>query len=144
MDKTKKTKLLMSDTEYFNYKEPLISLEFCPNGGFQCHQVLIDVNSLLSEANSAIENKDYNTALNNKVQAFEALSSLKLSQCLNCRDLLKDYIIKSTELISLDLKKMTTGIFRNKHFLPQLKKTEEILIIMNEFSEGLRAEGSGG
>jgi hypothetical protein len=141
MNKKNKIKLVMSDKEYFNYKDPLITLEYCPNGGFQCHKVLVDVNSFLSEANSAIENKDYNAALDNKVKAFEELSSLQLSQCLNCRDLLKDYILKSTELISLDLKKMTTGIFRHKGFLPQLKKAEEILVRMNEYSEGLRDSG---
>ena len=81
-----------------------------------CVEHLSLINKYYIESNEYYLTKDYQRSIEALKLAFNATYEIHNSSCLKCAELFRSTIISSLENISLDLERMTTGLFKSKRF----------------------------
>lgn len=123
----KKRWFISKDSDYFKDHEDIIELESCPYEGEFCKPLLPIINKNLLEARKYVENKDYIRAVESLRNSFNFTFDLKEQKCKACIKLFQEVI--SDRLIQLiaELQEMTTGLFANKSFKPDLAEAQQVL-----------------
>ncbi len=110
--------------------QDIIELISCQSNGDHCAQVRGEINKLLKSARISRINKEYRKAVDEMVEAYGLTNQEINESCRACHQLFRDTIINSLSLVTNELKKMNSGLFRDKHYqqvyLFASKKLEEL------------------
>src|SRR5690554_6270016 len=104
-----------SKTDY-NDGQSKLELLGCPFSGEKCKQQLTVINSNYLKSSEYQREKNYRQAIILLKNAYESADELHQPSCVKCADLFRSTIAQSLKNIHDELRKMTTGIFRNKRY----------------------------
>jgi hypothetical protein len=112
-----------------NKKQEPIELLYCPlkEKGSICieHRAVINQSMLASRRH--LMNKEYQVSIEELKIAFNKTTELQEATCQKCANFFRSTITQSMEQIHEDLRKMTTGFFKAKRFLPTFELANEVL-----------------
>jgi hypothetical protein len=115
------------DSEYLNSNQDKIQLVSCPRKEMICKEHLVVVNKCYVESEQYRRDKNFQQSIDTLKSAFYKTTELKDQPCSKCAVLFRSTITESMENIHDELKKMTTGIFGNKHYQPSLILAENTI-----------------
>lgn len=97
-------------------ESPVIELVSCKNNGKNCSDLREKINGLLISARKSRVNKEYRKAIDEIKEAYLLTEGLEVSGCRDCRTFFQETILRTLGLVTDELKKMSSGIFRGKHY----------------------------
>jgi hypothetical protein len=118
-------------------KQDPIELLFCPQKkeGSNCMEHRAVINQSILASRRHVINKEYQVSIAELKTAFYKTSELQDATCLQCASLFRSTIIQSMEHIHEDLRKMTTGFFKAKRYLPTFELADEVLTEFKKHSQ---------
>jgi hypothetical protein len=123
---------LPGDAVMNNYQTEKFELIYCPHDCENLKLFLFEINRLFYESEQYQIEKEYQFSIMSLKMAFEKTWELILPMEQQCADIFRLTIIESLENIRKELRRMTKGFFRSRHFERSLLMSEEIL---REFKE---------
>jgi len=124
-------KLTVLDTDYLNTEQNKIELVGCKYNDKKCESVIAAINSGYNEAISFRQDKDYYRAINVLKTTFDKTFEIREARCLKCSNFFRSVITHNLEDIHDELKKMSTGIFKTKRFVPSYLMAGDTLEAFN-------------
>lgn len=124
-------KLSALDSEYLNTGQNKIELVGCKYNEKNCESVINAINNGYNEALSFREDKDFPRAINVLKNTFNKTFEIQEAKCLKCSNFFRTVITNNLEDIHGELKKMSTGIFKAKRFIPSYVLASEVLDELN-------------
>ncbi len=112
---------------YFNDNSGFIELVSCPKGGMSCTKHLDFVNARMKTSRTHWIDKEIPQAIEELKLAFYKTTEIDPSVCLPCTELFRATIIKSLEAIQKDLRPMTIGFIRRKHYSSDFELATQVL-----------------
>jgi hypothetical protein len=122
MDSTKKT----SDSTNS------IELEFCNKDGINCEQLRASINENLNSVRQFIEDKQYEKAFNISMHTYKETFNLNQKPCKSCAGIFRSVVYSSVQYAYADLKSMTSGLFKQKKYIPLRDLASDILVEMDK------------
>lgn len=120
-------KLSVLDTDYLNTEQNKIELVGCNYNEKKCESVIAAINKGYNEALSLREDKDFSRAIYVLKTTFDKTFDIKETRCLKCSEFFRSVITHNLEDIHGELKKMSTGIFKTKRYIPSYLLASETL-----------------
>lgn len=111
-------KLTALDTDYLNTEQNKIELVGCNYNEKKCESVIAAINKGYNEALSLRGDKDFTRAIGVLKFTFDKTFEIKEARCQKCGDLFRSVITHNLEDIHGELRKMSTGIFKTKKYIP--------------------------
>lgn len=105
-----------SDKDNFDKEQNKVELLGCPYNGKNCNKQLAVINKNYFDSTRYQKEKNYLKAIHMLRSAYRKTNELQQSSCAGCAELFRETINTSMENIHNDLRKMTTGVFRNKRY----------------------------
>lgn len=115
--------------------QEVIELLHCPRGGGKCVEQRKSMNEYLISARDFFASKDYSRGLLVLKSAYMTTFNLDNDPCVKCADLFRNHIIESCEEKVNELKRMSTGLFKRKKFIPELEAASVLLKEMKNESK---------
>ena len=114
-----------------------IELIFCPQDreGSNCKEHRAVINQSMLASRRHVLDKEYQVSIAELKTAFYKTVELKEATCQRCADFYRSTITQSLEQIHDDLRKMSGGIFRGKHYKASFEQASEVL---EEFRKHLK------
>jgi len=106
----------MSFVEGEDDSRDIIELVSCQNDGESCSELRPEINRLLRAARKSRVNKEYRKAIDEIVEAYFLTEQNMADGCRECREFFRETMLNSLNLITAELKKMSSGIFRDKRY----------------------------
>lgn len=119
--------LAEDEVKYFHSDEDKIELVHCPFDKKECVEQLPDINRYFHESHQGRMDKDYVKAIEALQHAFDITFYIQQSTCTECSGLFRSTIISSMDVLLSELKDLTSGLFRNKRYLPAFEKATHTL-----------------
>jgi len=107
--------------------DEIIKLLNCPFEGYSCAGQMDEMNNNLAEAWEYFISKEYSHGFHVLKKAFDSTFILRKDPCKNCARLFRRVIIESCENVTLDLKKMTSGIIKRKKYISDYELAKKVL-----------------
>ncbi|MGV8095034.1 MAG: hypothetical protein AB2L24_24535 [Mangrovibacterium sp.] len=121
---------LLSFVEREDDSRDIIELVSCQWNGENCSDIRQEINRLLRSARKSRINKEYRKAIDEIVEAYFLTEQNTKDDCQQCLEFFRETMLNSLSLITAELKKMTTGFFRDKRYqevyLFAAEKTDEL------------------
>ena len=109
-----------------------IELLSCPQGGEKCADHLREINTYMEHSRDMFECKDFLNCLNMLVRAHEISFNMSQGFCVKCADLFRELILKSISNLIAELKRLTTGFFSRKKYIPIYQYAIETYDLLKE------------
>lgn len=94
----------------------IIELVSCDSNGDNCSELRPEINRLLRSARKSRTNKEYRKAIDEIAEAYYLTDQNTRNSCQGCIALFRETMINSLSLINTELKKMSSGFFRDKRY----------------------------
>ncbi len=94
----------------------VIELVSCQSNGDNCSELRPEINRLLRSARKSRMNKEYRKAIDEIAEAYYLTDHNTKDSCQGCIGLFRETMINSLNLINTELKKMSSGFFRDKRY----------------------------
>jgi len=119
--------LSVIDSEYFNDKQDKIELVSNIELAAECKEYLNLINKNYYESDRYRREKDFQRSIEKLQNAFYRTVELKDTPFTKYSDLVRIIITDSLNSIKGELRYMSTGLFRSKHYLSSYEKVDQVL-----------------
>ena len=118
-------------------KQDPIELLFCPlkEKGSICKEHRAVINQSILASRRHVLHKEYQVSIAELKTAFYKTTELKEDTCQRCAVFFRSTIAQSMEQIHGDLRRMTTGLFKAKRYLPTFELADEVLTEFKNHSQ---------
>lgn len=94
----------------------VIELVSCRRNGDNCPELRPEINRLLRSARKSRMNKEYRKAIDEIAEAYYLTDHNTRDSCQECLELFRETMINSLNLITTELKRMSSGFFRDNRY----------------------------
>jgi len=130
-------RLVKQENDGVGKEQEPIKLLFCPlkEKGSICMEHRAVINQSMLASRRHVFNKEYQVSIEELKTAFNKTTELQADTCQTCANFFRSTITESMVQIHDDLRKMTTGFFKAKRYLPTFELADDVLSKFKEHSQ---------